>query len=59
MRRENRQEPQHPVPDLHPRGKVAPPLKAPGHVGVDGSDVTIQYQEVADAGEKGFPAAWV
>lgn len=58
MRREHRQEPQHPVPDLCSRGKVAPPPPAPGHVELVGSDVAPQYQEVAEAGEEGFIAAW-
>lgn len=60
MRREHRQEPQHPVSDLHSWGKVAPPLPAPGHVEINVSDVAPQYQKVADAGVIGFPAvSWV
>lgn len=59
MRPEHRQEPQHPIPDLHSWGKVAPPIPAPGHVGVNGSDVAPQYQKVAYAGVIGFTVVWV
>lgn len=60
MRRVHRQKPQHPVPDFHPWGEVAPPIRAPSHVVVNGGDVAPQDQEVADVGVIGFPAAiWV